>query len=385
MMLLSGTRMSAGVGGVEREGTAVAGGTGKRVAHGRIPRGGTGIRGSRRRLRERVAALAAVAVLTAVAGCSSDPAGTPEQLRSAADMFAPTAAPDASGSPDAATTAARPPVGATAAPTTTAAPSTTAPTTPAAPSTSARPTGPYPKPASMAALGDSITRAYDACAIPLKDCPSKSWATGDDVDSQAKRLGVPRDAVHNNARTGARMSDLTGQARTAVGQRVEYVTVLMGANDACRDKESQMTSVADYERQFREGLAVLRDGLPGVRVLVVSVPDIARLWEVARGERMARVVWSRGICQTMLADPESTKPGDVERRQRVRDRVTAYNDVLRRVCGEWVGQCRYDGGVVNAHQFGKGDLSHWDWFHPGGKGQGILADLTTRAGFVWKN
>ncbi|UGQ14101.1 GDSL-type esterase/lipase family protein [Yinghuangia sp. ASG 101] len=237
----------------------------------------------------------------------------------------------------------------------------------------------------MAALGDSITRAYDACSIPLKDCPSKSWATGDDVDSQAKRLGLPRDAVYNNARTGARMSDLAEQARATVGQRVEYVTVLMGANDACRDKESQMTSVADYERQFREGLAVLRQGLPGVRVLVVSVPDIARLWEVARGERMARLVWSRGICQTMLADPESTKPGDIERRQRVRDRVTAYNDVLRRVCGEWADQCRYDGGVVNAHRFGKGDLSHWDWFHPGGKGQGILADLTTRAGYSWKN
>ncbi|WP_436788390.1 SGNH/GDSL hydrolase family protein [Yinghuangia sp. YIM S10712] len=259
------------------------------------------------------------------------------------------------------------------------------PTTVQAPPPSARPTGPYPKPASMAALGDSITRGYDACSIPLKDCPSKSWATGDDVNSQAKQLGVARDAVFNNARTGARMSDLAAQAQKAVGQRVEYVTVLMGANDACRDKESQMTSVADYERQLREGLAVLRQGLPGVRVLVVSVPDIGRLWEVARGERLARAVWSSGICQTMLEDPESTKMDDVERRQRVRDRVTAYNDVLRRVCGEWQEQCRYDGGAVNAHRFGKGDLSRWDWFHPGEKGQGILADLTMRAGFTWRS
>lgn len=252
------------------------------------------------------------------------------------------------------------------------------------PRPSGRPTGPLPKPTAMAALGDSITRGYDACSVPLKDCPSKSWATGDDVDSQAKRLGLPREAVHNDARTGARMRDLAEQARAAVGQRVDYVTILMGANDACRDNEAQMTSVADFERQLREGLTVLREGLPGVRVLVVSIPDLARLWEVARGERMARGVWSAGICQTMLADPESTKVDDVERRQRVRDRVLAFNDVLRRVCGEWPAQCRYDGGAVNAHRFTKGDLSHWDWFHPSGQGQKVLADLTTEAGFRWQ-
>lgn len=244
---------------------------------------------------------------------------------------------------------------------------------------------PLAKPRSMAALGDSITRGFDACSLPLKDCPSKSWATGDDVDSQAKRLGLPSNAVFNDARTGARMSELADQARVAVGQRVEYVTVLMGANDACRDKDADMTPVADYERQLRNGLDVLRQGLPGVHVLVVSVPDVGRLWEVARGESFARTVWSAAdVCQSMLADPMDSHPDSLARRQRVRDRITAYNDVLRRVCGEWSGQCKYDGGAVNAQRFGKNDLSHWDWFHPSGQGQGVIADLTMREGFRWQ-
>ncbi|MGW0660435.1 SGNH/GDSL hydrolase family protein [Streptodolium elevatio] len=337
----------------------------------RTPGRGTGIRGT---LRRRAGAVLASLTLAAVAACSSG--GGSDNVQRAGDELGvvPAGPPGTSAAPLA-----------TSSPTTSA--RTTTPSTGPSAATSkapARPSGPFPKPRSMAALGDSITRGYDACSVPLKDCPSKSWATGDDVDSHAKRLGVPRDAVHNDARTGARMNELDDQARVAVGQGVEYVTILLGANDACRDKESQMTSVSDFEQQLREGLTVLRQGLPGVRVLVVSVPDVARLWEVARGERLARAVWSTGICQTVLADPESTKPDDIERRQRVRDRVVAYNEVLRKTCNEWAEQCRYDGGAVNAHRFTKNDLSHWDWFHPSGQGQGVIAELTSRNGFRWQ-
>lgn len=336
---------------------------------GRTAGRGTGGRGA---LRRRAGAVLAALALAAVAACSSG--GGPDGVQRAGDELGvgPAQAPGTSAAPLA-----------TSSPTA----STRTPSTGPSASTSkapVRPSGPFPKPRSMAALGDSITRGYDACSVPLKDCPSKSWATGDDVDSHAKRLGVPREAVHNDARTGARMNELDDQARVAVGQGVEYVTVLLGANDACRDKESQMTSVSEFEQQLREGLTVLRQGLPGVRVLVVSIPDLARLWEVARGERMARAVWSTGICQTMLGDPESTKPDDIERRQRVRDRVVAFNEVLRKTCNEWAEQCRYDGGAVNAHRFTKNDLSHWDWFHPSGQGQGVIADLTSRNGFRWQ-
>lgn len=248
----------------------------------------------------------------------------------------------------------------------------------------ATPTAP-PRPRSMAALGDSITRGFDTCS-PLKDCPEKSWATGtgSDVQSHASRLGLPADAVFNNAETGARMADLADQARTAVGERVDYVTILMGANDACRRSEGEMTDPAVYESRFREALGVLREGLPNARVLVVSIPDLGRMWETGHGEFTARTVWAvADVCQSMLADPESLKPSAIDRRQRVRDRVTAYNAKLREVCGTW-GNCRYDGGVVNTQRFSKNDVSHWDWFHPSVAGQRTLAEVTSRRGYTWR-
>jgi lysophospholipase L1-like esterase len=241
-----------------------------------------------------------------------------------------------------------------------------------------------PRPRSMAALGDSITRGFDTCS-PLQDCPDKSWATGTsaEVNSHAKRLGLPANAAFNNAKTGARMADLPAQARTAVGERVDYVTILMGANDACRPSEEEMTSPAAFEGQFREALGILRTGLPNARVLVVSLPDVGRMWETGEDELFARAVWSTAkICQSLLEDPQSTKPADLDRRQRVRNRVTAYNAKLREVCATWQ-HCRYDGGAVNAQRFDKNDLSHWDWFHPSAAGQRALADVTSKQGYTW--
>ncbi|WP_246127289.1 SGNH/GDSL hydrolase family protein [Embleya hyalina] len=241
-----------------------------------------------------------------------------------------------------------------------------------------------PRPRSMAALGDSITRGFDTCS-PLQDCPEKSWATGTsaDVNSHAKRLGLPADAVFNNAKTGAKMTDLAGQARQAVDQRVDYVTILIGANDACRHTVDEMTSPGTYENQFRDALGILRTGLPSTRVLVVSIPDLGRMWETGHDEFVARAVWAVGnVCQSMLDDPQSTKPDALDRRQRVRDRVTAYNAKLREVCSTWAN-CRYDGGVVNTQRFGKNDVSHWDWFHPSASGQRTLAEVTSRQGYTW--
>ena len=40
--------------------------------------------------------------------------------------------------------------------------------------------------------------------------------------------------------------------------------------------------------------------------------------------------------------------------------------------------CRYDGGAVFDYGFTGGQLSPWDWFHPGKNGQGRLAEIAYR-------
>ncbi|MEV4947437.1 SGNH/GDSL hydrolase family protein [Streptomyces sp. NPDC053755] len=236
-------------------------------------------------------------------------------------------------------------------------------------------------PASLAAVGDSITRAFDACTV-LADCPEASWATGTDaaVNSLALRLlGPERAARHswNLARTGARMAELPGQMERAAASAPELVTVMMGANDACRDRTELMTPVEEFRTSFASALTTLRAGAPKAQVYVSSVPDLRRLWSTGRVSPMGREVWKLGICASMLADPLDASPAAERRRALVRDRVVAYNTVLKEVCAR-DARCRYDGGAVFDFRFGGAQLSPWDWFHPSRDGQARLAEIAHR-------
>ena len=245
-----------------------------------------------------------------------------------------------------------------------------------------------PAPNSMASLGDSITRGFDACGWYV-DCTSRSWSTGDygAVNSHYLRIRSVNPAIgghnFNDARTGAVAGDLAGQAGTAVGQQVGYVTVLIGANDACRDTEAQMTPVTTFHGQVDAALDRLHAGLPNARIFVASIPDLQRLWYVGKGDWRARWVWAvGGICQTMLKNPTSTAQADVDRRARVRQRVIDFNSALRQSCARFV-HCRYDGGAVFGYPFTFGMLSGWDYFHPNTTGQAALAQVSYAAGFGW--
>ncbi|MEU5997112.1 MULTISPECIES: SGNH/GDSL hydrolase family protein [unclassified Streptomyces] len=236
-------------------------------------------------------------------------------------------------------------------------------------------------PNSLAAVGDSITRGFDACSV-LADCPEASWATGtgSDVRSLATRLlGKERAAGHswNYAKTGARMDDLSGQVEQAALKRPELITVMAGANDACRPSADSMTSVAEFRADFEEAMRTLRRELPKTQVYVASVPDLKRLWSQGRTNALGKQIWKLGICASMLADPDDLAASATQRRATVQNRVIAYNDVLKDVCAKDL-RCRYDGGAVFDYRFDGDQLSHWDWFHPSKNGQERLAELAYR-------
>lgn len=236
-------------------------------------------------------------------------------------------------------------------------------------------------PSSVAAVGDSITRGFDACTV-LSDCPEVSWATGSstEVDSLAVRLlGRTKAAERswNYAVTGARMADLPGQITQAVARKPQLVTVMVGANDACRVSTAAMTPVADFRADFEDALATLRKALPKTQVYVASVPNLKRLWSQGRTNALGKQVWKLGICPSMLGDADALDSAATLRRNTVQKRVEEYNQVLREECGK-DRRCRFDGGAVYAYRFGTAQLSHWDWFHPSVDGQARLAEIAYR-------
>jgi lysophospholipase L1-like esterase len=258
----------------------------------------------------------------------------------------------------------------------------------AAPSVAAPSTTPLRVPTSMAALGDSITIAYDIKSL-LRADPTYSWSTGTQsaVNSLYSRLEA-RDATPNLSRanhavSGAKIGDLAVQAGK-VAPGTELVTVLMGANDACTSTEAGMTSAADFRTRADAALGVLADR--GVdQIVVASIPDIYKLWEVGSKSSSARFVWGLyKICQSMLKSPTSKLKADVDRRANVRARVVEFNDALKAACATITTKasstaCKFDDNAVFNTSFSLTDISKVDYFHPSVSGQAKLAAVTYTA------
>jgi lysophospholipase L1-like esterase len=246
-------------------------------------------------------------------------------------------------------------------------------------------------PNSIASTGDSITRAFNTGTIPFTDAPANSWSTGTSasVNSHYSRILHDNPLVNghnfNDAVTGAVMADLNGQVGNVVSQNPQYVTILLGANDACTNTEAQMTPVATYAAQFQAAMSTLSSGLPDARIYVLSVPDIYNLWFILKDNASARSTWSLlGICQSMLANPLSQDPPDVERRDRVRQRVVDYNTQLASVCAAYI-HCHFDNNAVFNTPFVSSDVSTRDYFHPAIAGQAKLADTSYSASFDFRD
>jgi lysophospholipase L1-like esterase len=260
--------------------------------------------------------------------------------------------------------------------------------TAAAPAAAATPTA-GPPPSSMASMGDSITRGFNACGF-FVDCPSRSFSTGStrSVNSHFNRIRAKNPAINgnnqNDARSGAKVAEMPGQANVAVSQHVGYVTILIGGNDACTDSESTMTSVAAFRASIDSALRTLKAGLPSAKVLVISIPDLKRLWQIGKDNFFARTAWSLlGVCQSMLANPTSTAAGDASRRDRVRQRVVDFNRQLAAACIAYGANCAFDHNAIFNYPFALSQISTWDYFHPNASGQRVLAATSYAAGFNW--
>jgi lysophospholipase L1-like esterase len=237
-------------------------------------------------------------------------------------------------------------------------------------------------PNSMAALGDSITRAYDVCCS-YSDHPGQSWSTGgswyDGISSHYERIQRRNSAItghgYNDVVTGARMASAATQASAAAAQHVAYVTVLLGANDLCTSSPSTMTSTDTFKSQFRQAMATLKQQLPQARIFVSSIPDIYQLWKVLHTNRLARTVWATaGICPSMLGASRTEA-----QRQQVVAREVAFNQILADSCHQYGANCRWDGGAAYNYKFAASQVSVLDFFHPDLDGQAALARVSWAA------
>jgi lysophospholipase L1-like esterase len=236
-------------------------------------------------------------------------------------------------------------------------------------------------PNSMASLGDSITRAFNTGFLPFFDAPANNWSTGtnSNVNSHYERILATNPNIRgrnfNFAVSGAKMINLNDEVNS-INQQVDYVTILLGANDVCTTNQANMTSVATFKSQLQTGLNTLKAKLPNARIFIASIPNIYNLWQILKDNFFARLTWGAlSICQSMLVNPTSNATADVNRRNLVHQRNIDLNTALAEVCATY-SRCRFDNNASYNTVFVPSDVSSRDYFHPTIAGQKKIADTT---------
>lgn len=279
---------------------------------------------------------------------------------------------------------------------------------------------PPPWPGNEFNIGDSIGVAESAKGDIGQEHPETVWSTGydggDSVISLNERFeaGFPlvyfenntaRDAILNQAESGAVMADFEAQAQAVVaaaaltpGGEAGTVTVLLGNNDVCTDSVGGgMTSTATFETQFKAGLEALAasDATRYARIHVSGIPAIYWLWNAKFDNNWCKwFVWPWVPCQNLLddpdddcansvsrQDPDNDYPGDgaaCQRRKEFHRTIRRdYNSKLRSAVEEY----RDSGALPNAAYvdvydvpFGSNEVNNGDCFHPSTAGHALLAE-----------
>jgi len=232
----------------------------------------------------------------------------------------------------------------------------------------------------FAALGDSITTAAGTCG-PYFLCYDNSWATGTNVHSVYRRLQAANPTVNvravNLAEPGVGAGHLYSQAIEAMSLNAGYVTILIGANDACR---WPMIDAGDFRAEIDLGLDVLRRKDPRPRVDMVSVPDVVQLWQVTQHRPLAKLIWRLQECPSLMRNSPSPAAAD-ERRETISNRIREYNRELAEACAGYGQRCHWDGGLAYRARFTL-KLVGQDYFHPSLRGQQELAKTPLPAEWI---
>jgi lysophospholipase L1-like esterase len=229
-------------------------------------------------------------------------------------------------------------------------------------------------PNKVTSLGDSITRAFQTCFFPFTDCPQNSWATGTSSTVKSVFFRIREHnasaTATNRAVSGARVASLNNEAKAAVFDKAEFVTILIGANDACANPP---TSQASFTSAFQESINTLKSGLPNARIYVASIPNLFHLWELFHNNRIATFSWEfTKECPGIMTEPTSEGAAAKARRAATLAAEEGYDATLKTICAA-TANCQYDNGAVFAAKFVESEVSTNDFFHPSISGQTSLA------------
>jgi lysophospholipase L1-like esterase len=193
------------------------------------------------------------------------------------------------------------------------------------------------------------------------------------------------------AEQGADSFDFADQARQAVDNQVDYLTVFLGHNDVCQNDPLNIPDIDTVEANMRAGLDILKggDGFgPGLpdraAVYIVGIVDIQLLRTVADDKRALGIVdcealWALSLldlypCASILNPFAPPNPLSVELNAEINEMLSNLVDEYNADDPERV--YFYTNSIFDFVPILESDVSNIDCFHPSAQGQSVIAEET---------
>jgi lysophospholipase L1-like esterase len=226
----------------------------------------------------------------------------------------------------------------------------------------------------MTAIGDSLTSGFDSEF--LGDNRSLSWSTGSSaqVFSHAQRLRRAGKHVntHNLSVPGTKITSLAPQISLMLLGSPDYVTLTLGANDLCAmDAQNSEDHQNRFATMLRHELYRIIQRKPSVKILIMPIPNMYNLWEVAIDHGSCQSRWDLTDFCPVLLDSARTPT----ERQEFVERWRSMNGILAHLAAAFPDNVLFDPTVAES-VFTMDDLSELDCFHPSIAGQNLIAEKT---------
>ncbi len=139
--------------------------------------------------------------------------------------------------------------------------------------------------------------------------PHHSWATGDDhtdmVQSHFERIASLKSGVqsYNFSVSGSRVVDLIPQADELLATEardnvvIDYILILIGANDLKREKIEEVTTPMAYEAGIEAQLRKILTKNPHRSILLVGLPDIHEVFELSNNLKVMKILTKTYRCK----------------------------------------------------------------------------------------
>ena len=231
----------------------------------------------------------------------------------------------------------------------------------------------------IGSIGDSISTAMNSNGWGNRK--QNNWSTGTTRNRNLRshfhklqQLFQKKVEPYNFAVAGATSYDIASQVGKLLPYNPDYVTILIGANDACHWKKDYHKQLNEFKKNINNAVKRLIAHNPQVKLLLVPIPNMYHLWKTVHQKGSCQMRWNLfNVCSNLLDSDRTEKE-----RLAFQQRIVFANDYLEEIANNHLQHIRFNRSIAN-HHFKWEHVSPRDCFHPSVTGQNVISQLTWEA------